>query len=498
MNTRGSGILLHITSLPSPYGIGDLGPSAYRFADFLAEAGQTFWQVLPLNPIDPICGCSPYSSASAFAGNVFLVSPEILVEEGWLAGEELSAAARFPEGRCDYGGAISLKRGMLERAFAAFREGEGDAGLFEDFCARNAEWLEDFALFSVIKKRVCDRAWSDWPEGFRRRDPEALAEARRDFRDDMEREKFFQHLFFRQWEALRRYCNARSIRIIGDIPIYVRYDSADVWAHGEVFKLRDDGKPAFVAGVPPDYFSKTGQLWGNPVYDWDALKKTGYSWWVERIGHNLGLYDIIRIDHFRGLVACWEVPFGHKTAERGAWVEAPAEEFFHALRRRFYSLPLVAEDLGLITPDVREILHMFDIPGMKVLLFAFGEDNPRNPYLPHNYERNCLAYTGTHDNNTVRGWYMREAGEAERRRVASYFGRRPDPATVNWEFIRLLMESVAGIVIIPLQDILGLGEEGRMNLPSSGGDNWTWRFTPEALAPEIAQDLRLITELYGR
>ena len=498
MHRRGSGILLHMTSLPSPYGIGDLGPGAYRFADFLAHAKQGYWQVLPLNPVNPGCGHSPYSSISAFAGNTLLISPELLHEDGLLSWEEIESRPVFPQDRCDFARVLPYKEALFERAWQRFQATGKDADRHEAFCLENAGWLEDFALFVVLRNRFQGRVWSEWPVELRDRQPEALQAIRKECRSELEKEKFLQHLFFKQWRALRAYCHRRGIQLLGDLAIYMSFDSADVWANSGLFKLDEAKRPAFVSGVPPDYFSETGQLWGNPVYRWEVLRETGFAWWIERLAHSFALFDVIRIDHFRGLVAFWEVPAGEKTAVRGRWVEAPVQEFFAVLMRRFFHFPVIAEDLGVITPDVREVLHRFEFPGMKVLVFAFDRDDPMHPYLPHTYEKNFVVYTGTHDNNTIRGWFDGEAAPEEKWRLFRYVGREVPANEVHWELIRLAMMSVARMVIVPMQDILGLGGEARMNRPSVADGNWDWRMSPEPIAPEVMWRLLEMTEIYGR
>jgi 4-alpha-glucanotransferase len=495
---RCSGILLHITALPSRHSIGDLGSGAYAFADFLAGAKQGLWQVLPLNPIDGAHGNSPYSSVSAFAGNVLLVSPEILVDEGLLRPEEAPPPARPPLDRVDYRTAAIEKRRILETAYDRFRS----AGRWQDeyrvFRALNSRWLDDYALFLVLKKQFGGIVWSDWPREFRDRDEIALGDARSLYAADIERTCFFQFLFFRQWAALKAYCGGKGVRIVGDIPIYVGYDSADVWTRRRFFKLDADGKPTFVAGVPPDYFSETGQLWGNPVYDWDALAADGFGWWIDRFAHNLGLFDFVRVDHFRGFVGYWEVGAREKTAVKGRWVKAPADEFFGALRAKFPRFPLIAEDLGIITPDVKEVMARLGIPGMRVLLFAFGEDNPDHPYLPVNYVENCVAYTGTHDNNTARGWFEHEALPEELERLSRYLGTKLAAGTIHLDLVRLVMESAAGAAVIPMQDYLGLGEEARMNRPAVPHGNWEWRLLRDQIGRQAAETLAAVTERCGR
>lgn len=497
MKRRGSGILLHVTSLPSRSGIGDLGQEAYKFVDFLWETKQSFWQVLPLNPTDIIQGNSPYNSISAFAGNPLLINSELLVKEGFLSKEDIPQTPTFSKQKVDYPAVIEYKKKFLNTAYQNFKK-EKNKYDYNKFSSANSHWLYDYALFVALKEHFDGRVWSQWPEELRDRKPEALEAARKQFQERIEKESFIQYLFFKQWLALKKYCNQKDIQIIGDIPIYVNYDSADVWSNQQIFRLNEEKKPAFVAGVPPDYFSSTGQLWGNPVYNWDVLKQTRYKWWIRRMEHILKLFDIVRIDHFRGLVAYWQVPAGEKTAINGKWIEVGAEDFFRALFKHFFNFPIIAEDLGLITPDVREVLKNFGFPGMKVLLFAFGEDNPLHPYLPHTYEKNCVVYTGTHDNNTVKGWFEKEAKSEDKKRLFNYLGREVNIEQLHWELIRIAMMSVANIVIFPLQDILGLGEEARMNRPSFVKGNWQWRFLPEQLTPSLAKRLLTITEIYGR
>jgi 4-alpha-glucanotransferase len=495
---RSSGILLHITSLPSRHAIGDLGSGAFMFADFLSRAKQSLWQVLPLNPTEGAHGNSPYSSISAFAGNVLFVSPEVLVDEGLLRPEEVPPPARTPQGRVDYRAAALEKRQLLDRAFERFRSTGWQRNEYERFRALNAPWLDDYALFLVLKKQFGGEVWSSWPPEFRDRDETALGDAKSLHATDIERTCFFQFLFFRQWASLKAYCGGKGIRLIGDIPIYVGYDSADVWTQSRLFKLGPDGRPAFVAGVPPDYFSETGQLWGNPVYNWDALEASGYRWWIDRFAHNLGLFDFVRVDHFRGFVGYWEVSAQEKTAVKGRWVKAPADEFFRALRARFPGFPLIAEDLGIITPDVKEVMARLGIPGMCVLQFAFGEDNPAHPYLPRNYIENCVAYTGTHDNNTVRGWFDNEALPEDLERLSRYLGKKLVPETIHLDLVRLVMESAAGAAVIPMQDILGLGEEARMNRPAVPHGNWEWRLLRTQIARPVAEALAGMTDACGR
>jgi 4-alpha-glucanotransferase len=497
VNKRGSGVLLHISSLPSPYGIGDLGPSAYRFADFLAETRQSYWQVLPLNPTSTVLGNSPYSSISSFAGNTLFISPDILLRDGLISKKALAGNSRFPQNRCDYASATKYKEKLISVAYDSFRSGS-DNEPFHRFCSANLDWLDAYSLFVAIKKKMEGKPWNEWPFGLRMHHKSAIDRLRGELAVEIARIKFAQFLFFSQWNDLKHYCYQRGVSIIGDVPIYVSYDSADGWSNPRIFKLDDSKKPYVVAGVPPDYFSNTGQLWGNPVYDWDVLRKTGYKWWIERVQHVLSLYDIIRIDHFRGLVAYWEVPANEDTAMNGHWVDAPAQDFFTRLTKRFSYPAIIAEDLGIITDDVRNMMTAFKFPGMKVLLFAFGDDNSMHPYLPHTYQKNCIVYTGTHDNNTVRGWFDHDATVQDKTRIFQYLGKKVSSQRISGEFIRLAMMSVANTAIIPFQDILGLGREGRMNIPSTSAGNWEWRFRLSAITSNIAERLRSLTLLSGR
>jgi len=505
MMKRGSGILLHITSLPSPYGIGDFGYEAYRFADFLAKAKQRFWQILPLNPTDVALGNSPYSSCSAFAGNRLLISPDILVKEGFLSKSDIEHPP-FPEEKVDFPAVTEYKDRILRTAYEKYRTGGGD-GEFMRFCSENSRWLDDYALFIALKEHL-RAAWCDWEKDVCERKKSAISAWEKKLEDRILMEKFFQYLFFRQWTLLKTYCNSKSIQIIGDMPIYVTYDSSDLWSNPGLFKLGADKKCLSVAGTPPDYFCATGQLWGNPIYNWDALKQNGYSWWIERTAHALKLYDLVRLDHFKGFVDYWEVPASEKTAINGKWVKTPGEDFFEALFRRFPYLPFIAEDLGVITADVRELRDRSGFPGMRIIQFAFRDDQTAELYKPHNYIRNCVGYTGTHDNNTLIGWLYgrnnnstRTAVEVrrERKRALRYAGcEGKRKREVTWQFIRLLMMSVADTVIIPMQDILGLGEEARMNIPATCNGNWEWRFTKGQITSALIKKLSEITEVYGR
>ncbi|HPD61481.1 MAG TPA: 4-alpha-glucanotransferase [Thermodesulfobacteriota bacterium] len=496
MKRRGSGILLHITSLPSPFGVGDLGPQAYCFVDFLVEAKQSFWQLLPINPTALVYYNSPYHATSAFAGNPLLISPSLLAKEGLLDKNEFEPLPDFPSNKVDYQGVVNFKEGLFQKAYERFKT-KNDYE-YERFCLHESTWLDDFSLFLVLKLHYGGKAWNEWPQGLRDRNPAALQAAQQKFIDAINREKFLQYIFFKQWSELKEYCCQKNIQVIGDIPIYVQHDSADVWTHPEFFKLDDNRRPYMVAGVPPDYFSETGQRWGNPVYNWETLKQKGYEWWIERIAHNVKLFDLVRVDHFRGFIGYWEIPVGEKTAINGRWKEAPAMDFFTQLTKKFVCLPIIAEDLGIITPDVIEVMRHFEFPGMKILLFAFGKDLPTNPYIPHNLPQNCVAYTGTHDNNTIRGWFDTEITPEEKKRLFQYLGREVPRDELHWEMLRLLMMSSANTIITPMQDILGLGKEARMNTPATLTGNWEWKLLPDQLKPSLAKTLREMTEIYGR
>jgi 4-alpha-glucanotransferase len=499
MITRRSGILLHISSLPSPHGIGDFGPEAFRFVDFLHAAGQSLWQVLPLNPTAAGYGNSPYSSFSAFAGNPLFISLERLVEAGLLAASDLEGAPSFSAGRVDYEAVTTFKLQCLQTAGAGYgRAGQAKDPEFQSFCSANACWLDGYTLFAALKAHFSGAPWYEWPGELRDLEEDAVREMRAMLAETIFREKFFQYTFFRQWKELKEYCNRKSVQVMGDVPIYVSLDSADVWCNPGIFKLDEQRRPLFVAGVPPDYFSVTGQRWGNPVYDWDALKEGRYEWWVERFEHTLRLFDLVRIDHFRGFAGYWEIPASEETAVRGQWVEAPARDFFNALFRRFALLPIVAEDLGVITPDVREVMDSFRFPGMKVLQFAFYGEVAENSYAPHHHIQDCVVYTGTHDNNTTRGWFRRELNDSDRDRLMQYLGRSVDEENVHWHMIREAMVSVANTCMVPLQDFLGLDEEARMNLPATAHGNWQWRFQREDLTPDLARRISGLTHMYGR
>jgi 4-alpha-glucanotransferase len=502
---RTSGILLHPTSLPGPYGIGELGREAVAFLDFLGETGQGLWQVLPLGPTG--YGDSPYQCFSAFAGNPLLVCLELLRAEGLVTADDLKSRPAFPEREVDFGAVIDFKRPLLAKAFAVFEKTAGPERreAFEAFCHTHAGWLPDFALFMALKHANGGSSWHRWERALVNRQPEALEKARRELAREVREACFEQWLFSEQWAEIRRAAYARGVRIMGDIPIFVAHDSADVWAHPELFHLAADGRPSLQAGVPPDYFSATGQLWGNPLYRWEALARTGYAWWIERFRAVLDLVDLVRLDHFRGFEAYWEVPGDETTAVNGRWVKGPGAAFFESLQAAFGELPIVAEDLGVITPEVEALRERFGFPGMAILQFAFGTDAHANDFLPHNFPRRKVAYSGTHDNDTVVGWWTGGVGnstrtarevEREHERALAYVGG--DGSEIYWDFIRTLLVSVADTAIVPLQDVLGLGSEARMNLPGRPGGNWRWRCVGGDLTPKVRRRLRAITEASGR
>jgi 4-alpha-glucanotransferase len=492
--SRSSGILLHPTSLPGPYGIGDLGPTADRFLEFLVAGRQRLWQMLPLGPTG--YGNSPYQTLSAFAGNPLLVSPERLFEDGLLQRAELDEHPTFPEGRVDYGAVISAKVALLRRAFWKFIQHPRCPlqAEFESFSAEQREWLEDYALFAALKEAHDGRAWGEWDTTLARRVPQALTAARNSLAKEVAFHAFEQFLFARQWGRLHATASKRGVKLLGDLAIFVAYDSADVWAHPELFEVDTDGTPTVVAGVPPDYFSPTGQRWGNPLYRWDMARETGYAWWIARARRALALHDFVRLDHFRGFHAHWEIPARTETAVEGRWVSGPADALFEAIRCELGDTPFLAEDLGFITPGVHALRKRLGFPSMRVLQFAFSS-NGRNPHLPHNYVPNTIVYTGTHDNDTTRGWF---AGATEReRRYALRYLRTGEDHVVE-EMVRAAIASVATLAVIPLQDALELSSEGRMNFPSRTDGNWEWRCTAAQLAPAVSQRLAGLVSLYGR
>jgi 4-alpha-glucanotransferase len=504
--SRCSGILLHVTSLPGPHGIGDLGASAYEFVDLLVAAGQKLWQVLPLNPTG--YGDSPYQGFSAFAGNPLLIDLDPLHDRGLLSKAELPQAPPALGERIDYGWVIEFKLGALRRSgqkFFSMGPSE-EMRAFDTFCQRHAHWLDDYALFMACKEAHKGAVWTSWASDIRQRTPDGLRTWNAKLAEEIRILKYWQFEFFRQWAKLKRYAHDRGIRVMGDVPIYVAHDSADVWAHPGLFQLKDNAEPTVVAGVPPDYFSATGQLWGNPIYRWEVLAASGYDWWIERLRAALELFDSIRLDHFRGFEAYWEVPGGAATAIGGRWVKGPGAELFRTVQAALGELPIVAENLGVLTAEVEAIRKEFGFPGMAILQFAFGNDPQGPSFRPHNYDRQLAAYTGVHDNDTTVGWWTSSGiGDSTRTPedvrnehafAKAYLGFENEP--IQWVLIRTLLASVADIAVIPLQDVLGLGSEARMNLPGTIGGNWKWRFRQGAVSAAICQRLKAFTEMYDR
>ena len=498
---RASGVLLHPTSLPSRFGIGDLGQAAYEFVDFLASSGQTLWQVLPLGPTG--YEHSPYiMNFSTFAGNPLLIDLDQLVAEGLLKAEELTPLDGVDPERVDFDRVIAHKTHFLKLAHDRFLTARSpdQQAKFDQFCEEQASWLNDFVLFMALFDASGGKSWNHWDSAIARREPSALQAQREALKAQIQYQQFVQFKFFEQWQKLRQYANDKAIKIIGDISIYVCHNSSDVWAAPDLFKLDPDTlEPAFIAGVPPDYFSETGQLWGNPVYDWDKAEKTDFAWWIKRFQVTLQYVDIVRVDHFRGFEAYWQVPAGEATAINGEWIEAPGEKFFKALGEALGDLPILAEDLGIITPEVEALRDRFDFPGMRILMFAFGDD-PDNAYLPHHYTRNTVVYPGTHDNDTAIGWWQ-QASDTEKQFLARYSGYHSPEAIedINWLLIRTALASVADLAILPLQDLLGLDGRSRMNDPSHNDGNWRWRYrSSELLTQSLSDRLMSLTKLYSR
>ena len=491
---RASGILLPVASLPSKYGIGAFSKSAYKFIDQLRMAGQKYWQILPIGPTG--FGDSPYQLFSTFAGNPYFIDLEKLTEEGLLTTEECEECDFGDDPRyIDYGKLYKYRFALLRKAY---QRSNIDKNIkFYEFASENAYWLDDYALYMAIKDHFGGKSFIEWEEDIRLRKPEGLKKYKEKLKDDIEYHKFIQFLFSSQWSSLKTYANNNGIKIIGDIPIYVAFDSADTWANPELFQLDEDCNPIAVAGCPPDAFAPTGQLWGNPLYNWGYHKKTGYEWWIKRIAYSFKLYDVVRIDHFKGFDEYYSIPFGEKTAVNGHWEKGPGYDFFEALERQLGKLNIIAEDLGFITESTRKLLEKTRYPGMKVLEFAF-DSREESDYLPHNYDRNCVVYTGTHDNDTIKGWFS-SIPQEDRNYALRYLnndGKNPD--NIHWDFIRLAMQSVADICIIPIQDYLGLGSEGRINIPSTVGSNWRWRLLEGEITDELLMKIKEITFLYGR
>ncbi|MGH1365686.1 MAG: 4-alpha-glucanotransferase [Calditrichia bacterium] len=494
--TRSSGLLLHPTSLPGPHGIGDFGEMAYRWIDFLTQSRQTIWQILPLGPTG--YGDSPYQTTSVFAGNPLLIDLSQLSADGYLPPIETIESPEFSAGHVDFGAVIPWKKDLLLQSYGHFSAVASTEARneFDEFCRRYDDaWLEDYAMFMAIKGNFGEQAWPSWPKEYRQRNSKALAAIRLELIGKINAYKFQQYIFFKQWLKLKSYANERGVQIMGDIPIYVTHDSADVWSNQDLFLLDDDGNPTVVAGVPPDYFSPDGQLWGNPLYDWDLMKKNGYRWWKERIRINLECVDLVRLDHFRGFESYYTVAFGAETARVGTWEKGPANAFFDSLLKEFGELPIIAEDLGLITPEVNKLRDDYKMPGMKILQFAFG-GGQEDAFLPHTYESsNCVIYTGSHDNDTVLGWYH-TANDHERRYCVDYLGT--DEHNLVWGMIRTALASIAVLAILPVQDVLSLDSSARMNTPGMPSGNWSWRLLADQLNEQHAVSLARLTEVYGR
>jgi 4-alpha-glucanotransferase len=501
LNRRSSGLLMHISSLPSRYGIGDLGWSSLDFIDFLAKAGQGCWQFLPTGPSDPIYGCSPYMGLSAAAGNPLLISPDMLQEDGFLLVEDIGACPTFSEYLVDFNLVIGFKKGLLDKAYERFKR-HTDKKEFDAFCKEEASWLEDYSLFMGLREKYDFKPWNQWPLPLAKREKKALVEEAWTLFDRFEYFKFEQFCFYKQWKRVRSYADQKGISLVGDIPIYVSYDSADVWANQDCFELHKNTLlPTCVAGVPPDYFSETGQRWGNPLYKWIKNKKKNsapYTWWDKRFRQTAKMLDIVRIDHFRGFESYYEIPAAEETAVNGQWKKGPGGQFFKEMKSATKNLTIIAEDLGLITPEVEKLRDKLGLPGMKILQFAFDSDS-HNSYLPHNYSTtNCVVYTGTHDNNTTLGWYLgNETSQTSKLRVDRYANAQAD-GQMHWDLIRLAFSSIAALAVIPMQDVLGFGEDCRMNKPGTIKGNWRWRCAARFLNDDVCARLRSETEFYGR
>ncbi len=492
---RSSGILMHITSIPSPFGIGDFGPEAFEFIDFLEASGHKYWQILPLNPTYSAYGYSPYSSDSAFAGNILLISPELLEKEGYVNLQDHILPASDPT-RVDFDKVKEFKESLFEEAYITFKKKKKETQKFRMFCKDHAKWLNDYSLYKVLHDKYNDH-WVKWPKGLKSREPKELEKVRKSEKNKIEKIKFLQYIFFKQWKHLKIYASQNHVHLIGDIPIYINHDSADCWAHPQYFKLDKNKYPKMVSGVPPDYYSETGQLWGTPVYNWKILKSDNYNWWIERLSQNLLLFDIVRLDHFRGFSAYWEVRAGEKTAQNGKWVRSPGKDFFRTVKRTFPDMPFIAEDLGSLDEDVYELIEKFNFPGMNVLQFAFGGDKAHNPYLPFNHKPNSLVYTGTHDNNTTLGWFE-SLDSITSLHLKEYFDIGLSTENINKVMHRAALNSVAEVAILPMQDLLNLGGRAVMNIPGSTKGNWSWRMTYEEISVAKAVELKALNELYGR
>lgn len=493
---RSAGVLLHISSLYNKTGIGDFGPAAYQFADYLSQCGMSYWQTLPLNYTDGGRGFSPYSCLSAFAGNPLFISPEILVEEGLLAADELCDHC-FEENVVEFDKVNAYKTSLLTKAFIEFEK--KDSFEFSEFCKEQAYWLDDFTLFLSIKNYQGGAWWLEWPVELKNRDSAALQEMKITLAHDIKKQQFIQYLFFKQLNTLKNYCNYKNIKLIGDMPFYVSHDSSDVWKNPENYKLHKDGSPAKVAGVPPDMFSETGQLWGMPIFNWGALKKSNYEWWVKRIKHTLLMCDIIRLDHFRAFAAYYEISSEEHTAINGKWIKTPGNSFLTTVLKELKDLPFIAEDLGEIDADVLYLIDKFKLPGMKLLQFSFTENTPTSIHSPHNYKQSNVVYTGTHDNNTLLGWYREELSEDTKNIISKYYNKDINEFNLTHEFIRAAFASVAVLAVIPMQDFLNLGSEAKMNRPGSLHDNWMWRLNSQAeINDQTAEQIKNQLSLFNR
>ncbi|SES62048.1 4-alpha-glucanotransferase [Anaerobranca gottschalkii DSM 13577] len=494
MFKRSSGILLHPTSLPSPYGIGDLGKEAYDFVDFLVASKQKLWQILPLGPTG--FGDSPYQCFSAFAGNPLLISLDKLVQEGFLKKEDIKPPKKFDDNHVEFGEVINFKFSVFNKAYNNFKKHATkiQKEKYENYCHNQKKWLDDYALFMALKEHYKGAVWNTWDKPIAKREASALEYWKEKLKEEIGFQKFIQYIFYEQWMDLKSYANKNFIEVIGDIPIFVAFDSADVWSQPELFCLDEKGYPTEVAGVPPDYFSATGQLWGNPLYNWDKMKEDDYKWWIDRFKVTLQLVDIVRLDHFRGFEAYWAVPYGEKTAVNGVWRKGPGADLFSSIEKALGKLPIIAEDLGFITKEVHEIREQFNFPGMKILQFAF-DSKEESDVIPYKYEKNSVVYTGTHDNDTILGWFEK-ASPQDREYALKY--SKSDGKDISWDIIQLALSTVCNIAIFPLQDILSLGAEGRMNVPGTASGNWTWRFKKGDLTESIALRLAELTKLYGR
>jgi 4-alpha-glucanotransferase len=496
---RNAGILLHITSLPRGYYIGDMGPEAKRFISFLEKSGQSWWQILPINQTDKNKAYSPYSAVSAFAGNILLISPELLKGAG-LIKRLPSLNYILPKSQVDFEKAEVLKNSLMEEAYETFKNEKLNSleKEFIDFCKEEKFWLDDYALFIALKQVYNYAPWNTWEKDHKNKEEKSMNEIRSKYANQIESIKFAQFIFLKQWKALKNYCNEKGIKIMGDVPIYISYDSADVWSYPELFKLKANKEQLGVAGVPPDYFNEDGQLWRMPVYHWNANKKEGYNWWLERVGKNLQLFDLVRIDHFRGFSGYYEIPASEETARNGKWIKGPGKDLFDVIAKKYPEMPFVAEDLGEIDQPVYDLRDRYNLPGMCLMQFTFGDDTPTSVHSPHNFSKNSIVYTGTHDNNTTRGWFRDETGKKIRNKMRQYIGKKITASNVSEELIRLAYQSVAKLVIIPMQDILNLGKKARMNIPSVETGNWGWRVKSNYDRKKTIRKLKKRTELFNR